>query len=59
MLMANPPHYPDTDDTGMELDRESTTGTARWVYVVWIIGITLIVLMVVLHLTGTISPGHH
>jgi hypothetical protein len=60
MPMASPPHYPDTDeDTGVGPDRESTTGTSRWVYVFWIIGIALILLMVVLHLTGTIGPVHH
>ena len=58
--MSSPPHYPDTDEgTGAGPEPGSTTGTSRWVYVFWLIGIGLIVLFVVLHLTGTMGPGHH
>lgn len=58
--MASPPRYPQTDDdTGVGPDRESTTGTAPWVYVLVIVGIALILLMVVLHLTGTMGHGLH
>jgi hypothetical protein len=58
--MASPPRHPDTDDdTGVGPDPGSRTGTSRWVYVFWIVGIALILLVVVLHLTGAIGPVHH
>jgi 4-hydroxybenzoate polyprenyltransferase len=59
--MADLPRYPDTeDDTSIGLDRGSTTGTLRWVYVVWICaGIALVLLLVVLHLTGVVGPHGH
>jgi hypothetical protein len=59
--MAHPPPYPDTgDDTGVASDRGSSTGTPRWVSVLGIIiAIGLVLLIVVLHLTGTIGPGTH
>jgi hypothetical protein len=59
--MAHPPPYPDTgDETGAEPDRRATGGTPRWVSAVAIaVVIGLILLMVVLHLTGTIGPGAH
>jgi hypothetical protein len=60
MLMARPPRYPDTgDDTDVGPGPESTTERSHWVYVFWIVGIALILLLVVLHLTGTIGLGHH
>ena len=60
MPMTTPPRYPDTGhDTDMGPDRGSTTSTSRWVYVYWIIGIALVLLLVALHLTGTIGPVHH
>jgi hypothetical protein len=59
--VPDPPLYPDTgDDTGVEHDRGSPTGTPRWVSVLGIlIVIALILLFVVLHLTGTLGPGAH
>jgi hypothetical protein len=59
--MADPPRYPDTgDDTGLGRDRGSATGTPRWVSVLGIIiAIALVLLVVVLHLTGTLGPGAH
>jgi hypothetical protein len=59
MPMATPPPYPETNATGVEPDRPSTAGTPRGVYVFWIIVAVLVVLMVVLHLTGTLGPGSH
>ena len=56
--MADLPPDPDTrDDTGVESDRGSTTGTPRWVRVFGIIAIVLVLLVVVLLLTG--GPGRH
>jgi hypothetical protein len=58
--MADLPPYPGAnDDAGPRPDRGSTTRTARWVYLSWIIGIVLVLLFVALHLTGTIGPGRH
>ena len=51
--------YPDSnDDAGVGPDRESTTSTPRWVYVVGIHAIGLVLLFVVLHLTGAGLRGH-
>ncbi len=61
--MADPPVYPSTDtedDTGVGLDRGSTTGTPRWMSVLMIVIAILLVLgFVLLHLTGVIGPGLH
>ncbi len=67
--MADPPHmpdphpYPHTDsdgDTGVRLDRESTTSTPRWMTALGIIiAILLVLAFVVLHLTGALGPGLH
>jgi hypothetical protein len=56
--MADPPRYPHSDaDTG---DRGSATGTPRWAVVLGIvIAIVLVLLVIVLHLTGTLGPGAH
>lgn len=41
--MADPPRDPDTrDDSGVEPDLKSTTGTSRWQKVVGIIGILVV-----------------
>lgn len=59
--VADPPPYPDpSGDTGAGPGRGSSDGTPRWVFVVGIvIAVGLLLLIVVLHLTGTISPGVH
>ncbi len=59
--MAELPQHPDTDDhIGVGSDRGSTANARRWVAVVGIsIAIVAVLLMVVLHLTGTIGPGAH
>jgi len=62
--MADPPPSPDTgDDTGVEADRESTTGMPRWVKVSGIIVGILVLLVIVLALTGVLGgqhgPGRH
>lgn len=61
--MADPSPYPDTgDDTGVDADRGSTTGTPRWVKVFGIIAIVLGLLFVILLFTrgpGGHGPGRH
>ena len=58
--MADPPPYPDTDDTCVRPDRESAPSPPRWVPVLGIvIAIVLVLLLVVLHLTGVLGPGAH
>jgi len=59
--MADPPPYPDTgDDTGAGPDRGPTTGAPRWVSVVGIIvAVAVLLLVVVLHLSGSVGPGAH
>jgi hypothetical protein len=49
------------DDTGTGPDRESTTGTPRWVKVFGIIALVLVLLFVILLVTGGGShgPGRH
>ncbi len=61
--MADPPPYPDSngdtgDDTGVGPDRESTTGTPRWVKVFGIIALVVVLLFVILHLSGGGLGGH-
>jgi hypothetical protein len=53
--MANSPPDP---RSGADPDRESTTGTPRWVKVFGIIAIVLVLLFVALHLTGRGFGGH-
>jgi hypothetical protein len=57
--MADP--RPDGEDNaGARLDRRSTTRTPGWVWVLGIVvGIALVTLLVVLHLTGTLGAGAH
>jgi hypothetical protein len=61
--MADPPTYLDSDsntgeDTGVEPDREATTGTPRWVKAFGIVALVLFLLFVILHLTGRGLGGH-
>ncbi|MGH3985549.1 MAG: hypothetical protein ACRDST_23415 [Pseudonocardiaceae bacterium] len=55
--MADPP-----PDTGVGPDRESTTGTPRWVKVSGIIAIVLVLLFVIMMFAGiggSHGPGRH
>lgn len=57
--MPDSPQSPDREDpTGAGLDRESTTGTPRWVKVSAIIAVILVMLVVVMLLVGG-GPGGH
>ena len=53
--MANRPPYP---DTGSGPDRESTTGTPRWVKVFGIIVIVVVLLFVVVMMVAGGGGGH-
>ena len=60
--MAGPPSYPDTGTTGqhsgMPPDGERRAGWPRWrAATIVIIGIALLAVMVILHLTGTLGAG--
>jgi hypothetical protein len=59
--MADPPPYPDSSgDTGDESDRESTTGTPRWVKVFGIIALVVVLAFVIVLVTqGPHRPGMH
>jgi hypothetical protein len=57
--MAGQPHYPDTgEDTGAGAGRERLTARQRWTRLaVILIVAALFLLMIVLHITGTVGPG--
>ncbi len=56
--MAGPPRYSNPgENTGPGPDRESLTGTPRWVRVFGIIALVVVLLVVVLLLTR--GPGDH
>jgi hypothetical protein len=59
--MAHPPPYPKRgDDTGEGSDYVPAAGTPRWITVLGIvIAIGVVVLIVVLHLSGSMGPGAH
>ncbi|HEX9410682.1 MAG TPA: hypothetical protein VF986_03180 [Actinomycetota bacterium] len=59
--MADPSRSPETkEDTGVGPNQGAASRTPRWVLVLGIIiAIALVVLIVLLHLTGTLGPGVH
>jgi hypothetical protein len=59
--MDSEPSYPETeDDAGAGSEREAHPRPRRWGTVVGIIvGILLLTLFVVLHVTGVMGPGSH
>lgn len=59
--MAHPPRYPKTDhDTDFPPALKPAGVTPRWVSVLGIIiAIGLVLLMIVLHLGGSVGPGAH
>jgi hypothetical protein len=59
--MAHPPPYPDSGDADANsYRRPAAGGTPRWVSAVGIVLVVgLLLLVVALHLTGTIGPGAH
>ncbi len=58
--MPDPPRHPETgNDTGVRPDRGPAIRSRWWLFSLWLIGIALVVLVVVLHLSGAIGPGGH
>jgi hypothetical protein len=58
--MADSPRSPERGDTGVGPDRRAASRPPRWMLVlVILIAIHLVVLIVLLHLTGTLGPGVH
>jgi hypothetical protein len=62
--MAGPPSYPDTGTTGQDpgtpSDGERRARRPPWrTAAIVITGIALLVVMVILHLTGTLGAGSH
>ena len=59
--MAHPPRYPKTDaDADVPPSHRPAGVTPRWVSVLGIIiVIGLVLLIIVLHLSGSVGPGAH
>jgi hypothetical protein len=59
--MTDPPSYPHTrDEAGAGPGSKPAANRSRWkVIMFWIIGIVIVVLVIVLHLTGAFGPGAH
>jgi hypothetical protein len=62
--MTGPPSYPDTgitgEGSGTPPGRGQRTGRPRWkTAAIVIVVIALLVMMVILHLTGTLGAGTH
>jgi hypothetical protein len=59
--MADPPSYPDTGDISEDTGTCQAGGAARrprWkAAAVWAVVIALLLVMLILHLTGTFGPG--
>ena len=56
--MEDIPRHPESHEVGAAGDARPGS-RPRWVYALVVIGIALLVLMVVLHLTGVVGPGAH
>jgi hypothetical protein len=50
--MADPPTYPDTDDSGVGPDRGAPPGTPRWVKVFGIVALVVALLVIIVMLIG-------
>jgi hypothetical protein len=58
--MADPSYHPDSsDDARARFDRDSPPSTPRWVKAFGIIGLVLVLLFVIMHLTGRGLGGLH
>jgi hypothetical protein len=58
-MIDRPSHPYSSDDAGVRPDRESPPSTPRWVKVFGVIGLVLVLLFVILHLTGRGLGGLH
>jgi hypothetical protein len=57
--MAGPPSHPDTGTTGQD-SGPAVTARPRWkTLAIAVIVITVLAVMVILHLTGTLGAGSH
>jgi hypothetical protein len=56
--MQDIPRHPETHEVGPVADAPPAN-RPRWVYALVAVGIALLALMVVLHLTGVMGPGAH
>jgi hypothetical protein len=56
--MKDIPRHPETQE-GCAVGDVRPASRPRWVYALVALGIALLVLMVVLHLTGVVGPGGH
>lgn len=60
--MPTVPRYPRDHPSGTSTpggEPEPTPGARRSLYLWWTVGIVLLVLVVVLHVTGVLGPGGH
>ena len=58
--MPDTPSYPATGNASEpDNDHRSTSASRRSKYLLWIVGIAVVVLFVVLHLTGVLGPEGH
>lgn len=58
--MADPSHYPDSDDPSADVGRRAASAASRWLMLAGVvIAIVLLLLVIALHLTGVIGPGLH
>ncbi len=60
--MPEVPRYPGERPGGVpepDGEPELSPGSRRSMYVWWIVGVTVVVLFVVLHLAGVLGPGGH
>ena len=59
--MADPPSYPGTGDSSKDTRTRQAGGAVsrpRWkAAAVWVVVIALLLVMLILHLTGTFGPG--
>ena len=58
--MTGPPSHPNTRELGADPGGKPAAKRPRWrVIMFWTIGIVLVLLFIVLHLTGTLGSGAH
>ncbi|MEP6815029.1 MAG: hypothetical protein ABI873_05715 [Marmoricola sp.] len=57
--MTELPHHPDDEMGGVEESSAPAANRSIRTYLWWLLGIGLVVLMAVLHLTGVVGAGSH